>query len=869
MQPRYRFRRSNILLSLIVLSPAVLVACGGSSNGVGPITSEDAGPDASGISPNEDGGNPGEDGSSPADDGSTPGEDGSTPSEDGSASDDGGTPNGDAGQDGNGGSSDDGGGGDGGGGGAGADGGAAFTLSSPTSGTLAFGQVLCPAGNSAATPTSLAPAAAQSVTFQNTGSAPLDWNASVTTPYYTLSALSDGGAGASTQSGTLAAGASQALLVVPSAIPWPASTAANAYGDTLTITTDAPNDSPHAIALTETAQGAIVATSNVATGFGTVYLGTTGSLAPAFTLQNTGNGATNVTVTSTVTPASGAAPTFGLATTGGTAITNATPVALAASSTTSINGTYAPGASTSAANAATSSVSEAFTTDSSPLCAPLPSAVALSGTGTLAVAAYAPSSLNFQNVPCGTTATPQSIVFSNDGNVAYAITGMSLAAGSSSPFTAYIGSAGTTIGTVPAESGSTPGTLAVVIAPNAVPASVAAPGSTTYSDTLSVTYLAGVTSTTVTFPLTENPYGAVLAPAWQTAPGGTLPSSATDVFWFGDAQQNLQAPGHQAALGVANNGNATASMQLAFASGSSGPFNFPTSATSMPVGGADSYIAWSQPTTANAVGSTFSANGVFTVTGPNCGPASFTTTLGGQAAGDAQIYAQPTSVKLGAESCGSSPGATTLTLNNHSPFVYDWTATLASTGTIGGVPSFLLSATSGQIAAGGGVFGTAQSSFKVTPNPAALAASATPLSQPANYFNTSVTVTFTAVTAGATKQNAITIPLSYTPTGAVLAWPQGNYNVVVPKGKSANVRVINRGNAAGDAILTLASDANYSFAPTAGTSSITTSVNARAAAAEPVFNVPAGAVSTTASLTTDGKTTLCAPLPTTPATVEQ
>jgi hypothetical protein len=36
-----------------------------------------------------------------------------------------------------------------------------------------------------------------------------------------------------------------------------------------------------------------------------------------------------------------------------------------------------------------------------------------------------------------------------------------------------------------------------------------------------------------------------------------------------------------------------------------------------------------------------------------------------------------------------------------------------------------------------------------------------------------------------------------------------------------------------------------------------------------VFNVPAGAVSTTASLTTDGTTTLCAPLPTTPATIEQ
>ena len=371
------------------------------------------------------------------------------------------------------------------------DAGAAFTLSSPTNGTLTFGNVLCPAGN-LATPTVLVPAASQTVTFQNTGSAPLDWSASVTTPYYTLSALSDAGASASTQNGTLAAGASQTLIVVPSAILWPANTAANAYGDTLTITTDAPNDSPHVIALTETAQGAVLST-NVATGFGTVYLGTTGVLTPAFTLQNNGNGATNVTVTPAVTAASGASPTFALETGSSTIVTSATPIALAAASSASLNATFTPGPLSTPANAATSSVVDTFTTDGSPLCAPLPTAISLSGTGTVALATYSPSSLNFQNVPCGTTAASQTITFSNFGNTTYTVT--NLAIGTS--FYAQP-TMSPTSGIVPAAVGSTPGTLTITVTPVAIPALVPSPGTTTYDDTLTVTYVTGPTGSTTT-----------------------------------------------------------------------------------------------------------------------------------------------------------------------------------------------------------------------------------------------------------------------------------------------------------------------------------------------------------------------------------
>ena len=134
-----------------------------------------------------------------------------------------------------------------------------------------------------------------------------------------------------------------------------------------------------------------------------------------------------------------------------------------------------------------------------------------------------------------------------------------------------------------------------------------------------------------------------------------------------------------------------------------------------------------------------------------------------------------------------------------------------------------------------------------------------------------MTVTFTGITTGAVTQNAITIPISYTPTGAVLQWPSTPYTIGVGKGKSTNLRVLNRGNAAGDAVLTLADTANFSLAATAGVSTTTlTGVNAHNFATTPVFNVPASTgASTTATLTSDNATTLCAPLPTASATIAQ
>jgi hypothetical protein len=84
------------------------------------------------------------------------------------------------------------------------------------------------------------------------------------------------------------------LDIVPNPIPFPATTANDGYGDTLTITTNVPADPMHVITIEETAQGAILAFSpTMLTLSGTPGLMTTqnlqvtnaGNLAASFTLS--------------------------------------------------------------------------------------------------------------------------------------------------------------------------------------------------------------------------------------------------------------------------------------------------------------------------------------------------------------------------------------------------------------------------------------------------------------------------------------------------------------------------------------------------------------------------------------------------------
>jgi hypothetical protein len=111
--------------------------------------------------------------------------------------------------------------------------------------TLDFGHVTC-----ARTPGS------KVVKLSNAGVNPFTWTATTGTSYYTV----DGVSGTTGASGTLAGGSVVSLTIQPVTIPVSLSTsvAYDYYGDVLTISTTAPNDSPHTVSLVETATGAIL-----------------------------------------------------------------------------------------------------------------------------------------------------------------------------------------------------------------------------------------------------------------------------------------------------------------------------------------------------------------------------------------------------------------------------------------------------------------------------------------------------------------------------------------------------------------------------------------------------------------------------------
>lgn len=78
---------------------------------------------------------------------------------------------------------------------------------------------------------------------------------------YTLANDADGSPVPTASPIALGSGSSYTLRVVPSPIVAPAPTAANAFGDTLTITTNSPGDAPHVVQLNETARGAFLSLS--------------------------------------------------------------------------------------------------------------------------------------------------------------------------------------------------------------------------------------------------------------------------------------------------------------------------------------------------------------------------------------------------------------------------------------------------------------------------------------------------------------------------------------------------------------------------------------------------------------------------------
>ena len=192
----------------------------------------------------------------------------------------------------------------------------------------------------------------QFVGITNTGNAPFTWMASLgnmANPAYDFQP----------KSGMTLPGSTSLVFVVPRSIPKTSLVTANLYGDTLTITTNAPNDTPHSVKLLETAQGAILAFTSSQAAFGTQNLFVSYP-AQQVSLVNSGNSAATVTLTTTQSAYQ---------------VTPSTPTPVMGGSTIPVGVAFDP--TTFGPQPDTVSIS---TNDV--LCAPLPT-VALTGTGKL------------------------------------------------------------------------------------------------------------------------------------------------------------------------------------------------------------------------------------------------------------------------------------------------------------------------------------------------------------------------------------------------------------------------------------------------------------------------------------------------------
>jgi hypothetical protein len=195
-------------------------------------------------------------------------------------------------------------------------------------------------------------------------------------------------------SGTVAPKSTAAITVSPKGMVAPRSVAPNAYGDQLTITTNAPADLPHVVTIMQSARGAILSASLPNAAFGAQTVGAT--VNRTLTVQNSGNQSATVKLTTAlpfaVSPASPAAVT----------------IAGGASGTATVS--FTPTSSTPAS----ANVSLAIT---GPQCGPPPAAIPVSGSGAFPVFSITGRFSGF-NVTCGAAVTGQSIVLANDASAA-------------------------------------------------------------------------------------------------------------------------------------------------------------------------------------------------------------------------------------------------------------------------------------------------------------------------------------------------------------------------------------------------------------------------------------------------------------------
>jgi hypothetical protein len=294
---------------------------------------------------------------------------------------------------------------------------------------------------------------------------------------------------------TVAIGGSVTITIAPTMIPPTVANPSDAtpFTDTLTVTTNAAQDTAHVIPLVMQARGAVIANTPLATAwsFGTASFGSIGTFTS--TIQNTGNSGVSIALKGVQQPT-----IFDLQT---------SPTLVAGNTIGSIVGQFIPPSS----DGSWTDSGILAVTATQAFCEPLPAAwnlptINLSGASNSSAAVSVSGSLVFPNTDCGSAAPAgQALLLGNATDVPYAYK----ATFSSGKYYTIVGAANT----IPAN-----GTAAIVVTPtNVLPGPGVMPGSAPYADDLLITVDTAPPSL-FTVPISWALNGAVLSLPFGAGP---------------------------------------------------------------------------------------------------------------------------------------------------------------------------------------------------------------------------------------------------------------------------------------------------------------------------------------------------------------
>lgn len=626
-------------------------------------------------------------------------------------------------------------------------------------------------------------------TFQitNTGNQAFSWNAT----------LRKGAASPFTfapQSGTVPAnGGSVTVTVNTVAIPAVATTATDAFGDVIDVVTDAANAPIFPIALHQTANGAVLSFAPAQLDFGLVPINNSSS-AP-LSVVNDGSAAVQVTLTSDNAR-------FTLSPPGPTGVQGTAALA--------VTGTFMPGTSVVQETANVSLSVGA----NEPLCAPLPAALVLTGTGTSGSVSYSPAALDWGGVNCGTTGPVKTVTFTNPGNQDYTVTPV-LARGASSPFAL---SMSPDSGVAAADGG----TVVLTLAPAAIPQTSAVTPNL-YGDTLTVsTDVSGDTPHDIPLRLTAR--GSIFALSTNSLNFGSVVAGAT---------ANAQ-------FTATNSGNAPGALN--FTAGQPTIFGLPQNSAVAANSSASQNGGFTPPSAGS-----YSDTATISVTSSTvlCQPLPFTSlALSGVGTSGNVLVLSANSLTFGTAGftdCGTTAAARDLTVTNNSAASLNLAYALA-----GGASSPYSVSGPATVAAG------AQVTVTVTPKAIPSTASTAP-----DGFADTLSIT----ASGGSLSELHTVALHQTARGAILSFnPTGlSFNAPAAGSQTLNFTVNNAGNLAAPFTLALGGTnaSNFAVSPTSGSAGAGGSASESATYNRPLL----GSGPRTASVSVSTSVVRCAPLP--------